>query len=746
MSFDAPIAALEVSLGGALVPLGALVLLLTVGLGVRAWLRSRRRPAILGLEVLRTVLVGALLFALAAPERVVTEPADARSEVVVLWDDSASMGTRDVFADGGALRTRAADAAEAVAALGAGDDLQGSGADELELVRTPLSALRTADTDEASGTDLSGPLARVLAERRPRAVVLLSDGDWNEGERPDGVAEDYRLAGVPVLARAFGSETRLPDVALEPVEPPAFAVSGRPIELPFTLNSALPRDATASVTLEDARGAVLESQTLLLPARRRTRGAFRYVPTEPGTETLTVRLGAVPGDVDPSNDVRSFDLTVRSERLRVLLVETVPRWEYRFLRNALVRDPGVSVDCFVQHPGLDEVGGGPHHLDAFPEPGQLTDYDVVFVGDVGLGAGGLDARQCEQLARLVRDQATGLILMPGARGGLHELAATELGDLYPVDLDALAPHGHGRSAPSSLVLTEQGARSSLTRLVPDAERNGALWSDLPGFHWYAGVERARAGSSVLAVHATEVGARGRVPLLVTRPARTGKVLFMGTDAAWRWREGYEDRYHYRFWSQVVRWMAYQRTMNAGESMRLFFAPDRPSARASVALSANVMDASGEPLSGASVRARVIAPSGRLEVIEFEPAPPAPDGTEAWGLYVASFVPREAGRHAVELACEDTGATLAAEIPVSGGPLEMVGRPARVDVLRELARLTGGALLDDVDGASLRARLAALPEPAPTVRRVRIWAHPAFGGLVALLMALFWAGRKAAGRV
>ncbi|MEL6715987.1 MAG: hypothetical protein AAFP86_19560, partial [Planctomycetota bacterium] len=90
MSFDVPIAALEVSLGGALVPLGALVLLLTVGLGVRAWLRSRRRPAILGLEVLRTVLVGALLFALAAPERVVTEPADARSEVVVLWDDSAS--------------------------------------------------------------------------------------------------------------------------------------------------------------------------------------------------------------------------------------------------------------------------------------------------------------------------------------------------------------------------------------------------------------------------------------------------------------------------------------------------------------------------------------------------------------------------------------------------------------------------------------------------------------------------------
>ena len=57
---------------------------------------------------------------------------------------------------------------------------------------------------------------------------------------------------------------------------------------------------------------------------------------------------------------------------------------------------------------------------------------------------------------------------------------------------------------------------------------------------------------------------------VTKTYGTGKVLFMGTDSAWRWREGVEDRYHYRFWGQVARWMAYQRTMAQGQSMRLFF--------------------------------------------------------------------------------------------------------------------------------------------------------------------------------
>ena len=45
---------------------------------------------------------------------------------------------------------------------------------------------------------------------------------------------------------------------------------------------------------------------------------------------------------------------------------------------------------------------------------------------------------------------------------------------------------------------------------------------------------------------------------------------MGTDGAWRWRKGVEDKYHYRFWGQVVRWMAYQRNMAKGETMRLYY--------------------------------------------------------------------------------------------------------------------------------------------------------------------------------
>ena len=106
----------------------------------------------------------------------------------------------------------------------------------------------------------------------------------------------------------------------------------------------------------------------------------------------------------------------------------------------------------------------------------------------------------------------------------------------------------------------------LTKLADAANENVAVWESLPGVQWYGPVLRAKAGSEVLAVHEDAGNEYGRIPLLVTRTYGAGKVLYMATDGAWRWRKGVEDRYHYRFWGQVVRWMAYRRNMAKGERM------------------------------------------------------------------------------------------------------------------------------------------------------------------------------------
>ena len=40
--------------------------------------------------------------------------------------------------------------------------------------------------------------------------------------------------------------------------------------------------------------------------------------------------------------------------------------------------------------------------------------------------------------------------------------------------------------------------------------------------------------------------------------------------------------------------------------------------------------------------------------------------------------------------------------------------------------------------------AALPEPVPFVKRLRIWSHPVWAGLLVALLGAFWTGRKITG--
>jgi hypothetical protein len=215
---------------------------------------------------------------------------------------------------------------------------------------------------------------------------------------------------------------------------------------------------------------------------------------------------------------------------------------------------------------------------------------------------------------------------------------------------------------------------------------------------------------------------------------------MGTDGAWRWRKGVEDKYHYRFWGQVVRWMAYRRNMAKGETMRLYYAPDQPAVRQTVALSANVMEPSGEPLAKGEVIARIEAPSGKAETVRFKPT------GEEWGAFAADYSPKEPGQHLVTLSCPQTNGVLEAKIFVQGAPIETVGKPARPEVLEEIARVTRGATFapDEIDKAV--DYLAHLPEPPLSVRRVRLWGHPATVGLVISLLGTFWIGRKAVGLI
>lgn len=710
----------------------ALMVLVTMGLAWLGWRKSGYSIRVAPLEILRVAIVVLVAITLNQPEWLTSFQPTDRPTLLVLSDESGSMQTQDVLVEGSAISR-----AEFISPI-LRDEVWEVASGSLDVIRESFSS--TLDVP-AAGTDLSEALASAMKDHENlRGIVLLSDGDWNVGEAPANVAGRLGLNDVPIYSIVAGSESKLPDLVLERLDAPTFGVVTKPMRLPFVVSSAMPKDVQTKITLEVSTGEKLDKQ-ITIPAMGTVEDAFLWKPMQIGDVELIVDLPVQTGELVEENNYRLVPIAIREEAIDVLLIESYPRWEYRYLRNALERDPGVDVDCLLFHPGLSKVGGGRGYIKTFPATlEELSKYDVVFVGDVGVGEGQLTLEQCRLLKGMVRSQASGLILMPGMRGGHLSLMDTELEELYPTVLDVAQKRGWGSREPAQFELTETGRRSLLTKLEDDEAENARLWETLPGFHWYAAALRSKAGTEVLATHKTEIGRQGRVPLLVTKTFGTGKVLYMGADAAWRWREGVEDKYHYRFWGQVARWMSYQRSIAQGERMRLFFSPDRPLTNTTVMLNANVMSKSGEPLQSGTVTVQAVAPSGESETIRLRPS-----GDE-WGLFSGMFSPSERGEYRLVLSCRENEATLETTMSVQGMDRERVGQPARGDVLEEVSRISGGSSVEVDELKQLVDEIQSLPEREPLVRRLRLWSHPIWAATIVLLLGLFWSGRKMVGQV
>ena len=500
------------------------------------------------------------------------------------------------------------------------------------------------------------------------------------------------------------------------------------------MSSTLGTGFEAEVTLF-VDGQRQESQRVAIPAMGQAREVFYWMPEAIGTANVAIHVSPHADEVLEANNQAEVAVAIKEESLNVLVVESAPRWEYRYLRNALQRDPGVDVACVLFHPAM-RLGGGSDYLEAFPKTDEeLAKFDVVFLGDVGVQSGQLTDQDCRRILGLVESQASGLILMPGMRGNQQSLVNSPLKELYPVVLDAGSPKGFGSKIASHLLLTATGESSLLTKLADTPRENAGVWQSLPGVQWRSPATHARPGCDVLAIHE-----QSRAPMLVTKTYGTGKILFMGTDGAWRWRAGVEDKYHYRFWGQVARWMAYQRHMAQGKMLRVFYTPDRPVAGNTVTINATVLDPAGAPLRDATVTAQLVEPSGAKRQLNFVPM------GDNWGLYSARYAPEQVGAHPLTVRCEETEAELVTELNVQGTEREVIGRPARPDVLAEVANISRGEMVAPDQMRRLCDLVLQLPPPEPTVRRLQIWSSPYWAATLLILMSVFWIGRKLTGAI
>lgn len=427
-------------------------------------------------------------------------------------------------------------------------------------------------------TRLFHAVQKVLNDFRgtpPTAIIVFTDGISSTGEL-DLLSRASALAKsklVPIFPVGVGSEQPVRDLQLYDLLVDDVAFVDDPINLSAKVKNFGINSGSISVALKDAKtgNPLATRQFPINPKKESQKIELTFTPTKPGLFEFVFEVKPVKGEVNQKNNQQAGQISVLDQKIRVLLVDSVPRYEYRYMKHLLERDKTVELRSILQESDLEYSSEDTTALDYFPvKKEDLYQYDVVILGDADPAY--FSQAVFENLDQFVREKGGGLVVIAGPRFSPQAYANTKLEDLLPIELFEtsqtadIAPVIEGFQPE----LTSEGQfNTSIFRFADTAEKSQTIWNSLPELYWYYSAKDVKPGASVFATHPTQKGKSGQlIPIIATQRVGAGKVLFSATDDLWRWRDLVGDLYYSRFWVQTIRYLSRSKLLNQKQAIEL----------------------------------------------------------------------------------------------------------------------------------------------------------------------------------
>jgi uncharacterized membrane protein len=586
---------------------------------------------------------------------------------------------------------------------------------------------------DAPATALGDALAEVLQRKRGHALaglVLITDGASNTGGAPLEAARQARAAGVPLLCYGVGVTTPRDLIVAGLLAPDTAFVKD---ELPVTVRvrgQGL-RGESAKLTLRLGEEIVGE-QNLAFTGDEEIAVPIAFTPARTGEYELRASFAARADEAVKDNNVFTQRLRVVDSRVKVLYLETAPRWEFRYVQSALLRDRRIDLKCVLLEgdPSLTQGEASPY-LPSLPKAKEAwAAYDLIILGDVA--AKDLGPEALAWIEDYVSKLGGSLLFLAGPRANPTTWKDTPLEKLLPVELTTV-PAETGR--PIAFELTAQGRTHPFLQLAADEAENTALWQKLPRLHWAARVGRAKAAAQVLLVDSDPAKATrgGKMPLIAMQGYGLGTVLYVGTDNTWRWRRGETEPRHAQLWGQFAQKLGLARLL--GGSRRTQLRTDRQTYAVGdrVSIHARLYQPDFTPLRAAQMEGLVnITGSDGTQAVTLRAVPEQP------GAFRGELTALAAGLHRFSLA-SDPETVL--EFAVVEPRFEFGDTAMNEGLLRQMAELSGGAFFREENVNALPDAVRAKAETIKTVVDAELWSSPLYFLLLAVLASTEWALRK-----
>ncbi len=555
------------------------VLIGVTGLLVAGWSYRRllgRRSLRVLLALVRTAVLLTIVILLAGPTLVLPQETIQRDWLMVLIDRSSSMRVQDVtdtvtgepISRDQSVRDALGDQAEVFSDEGLGRDRKlvwlGFGTSAYTIGSPLIQPGLVAPDAPATSIRTAIEQALRLPSGKPiSGIVLITDGRTPQSTGPT-LAQRLKQQGVAVFPVPVGAAKPPLDLAIGQADGPQRAflndtapvsvtveqLGGDPVD-PGEIHVALIDQADDRVLDEQTLDQAEPGQPLRLSGKSSTVGLARW----------QVRVTHKPPDGRPpirelvtENNTRTVEVEVIDRPIRVLYIEGYPRWEFRYLKNLLIREKSISSSTYLLSADRSFAQEGDVPITRPPADAQEMDaYDVVILGDVP--AEFFDTGQLTVLRDHVSARGAGIIWIGGSQHTPNTYAGTPLADLLPMRRPAEVTRTG--NATSLFKLEPTAVASSLNVMRVRSTGQGALqadgWpQDLPPLRWVQNLGALKPTAEVIAKAIQLEAGDDASPVLVRLRYGAGQSLYVGTDEAWRWRYGRGEWYFQQYWVQLIR--------------------------------------------------------------------------------------------------------------------------------------------------------------------------------------------------
>lgn len=604
-----------------------------------------------------------------------------------------------------------------------GEDRDANRLSELKAVESSTTITDSLNT--LAYTDRESPLA---------GIVLLSDGSDTSLRTAEAAISELGEHGVPIFPVPIGiadpDDVSIRSVVIQEV---AFSGDKVPIRVQLKSRGYEKRTAQLSVKLNDRQ---VSQRNVTFEGGLQFEDIFFHVDLyEKGSVRVEVEIDPFRDEATDANNKVERSIRVVNEKINILCIEGSARWEYRYLRAMLKRDPRFKTTFIASRGKAEMARNSSEYIERFPETrDEAFKYDLVILGDVA--ADFFTGEELSVLEQLIKDRGGSLLVLCGSRDTPSSYGGTIIEKMLPVEFNA---EGEWQDVEDGVypVLTPEGRSSLVMTLESDQETNDRIWSGVAPLDQLPPLGAPKPGATVLAGLSDHTSSRDGYPLVSWHRYGTGKCMSIATDRLWLLRFKLGDKYHWRVWSQTIQFLTLSRLM--GEHKRIRLETDRSSYQTGekVLLFAHVLDDEFNPVNRSSFSVEVVPEVENAIAHKISLAPNASKP----GVYEGYYSPPGSGRYQLRSNRDDEDVSNSTEFQVANVNQEMANSDMQLERLQRIADISGGKVVSMRDFRDLNSLIDRSEHISTIETDIKLWEGAWLAFLVMALLGFEWIVRR-----